>query len=49
MWESGTHVHVQMPTHDMRDAWGRIVALNDGKYNPNPTPPPADGFGQLRG
>ena len=32
----------------MRDAWGRIVALNDVKYNPNSKPPKADGFGQMR-
>lgn len=31
-----------------RDAWGRIVALNDVKYNPNPVPPKSDGFGQNR-
>ena len=32
-----------------RDAWGRIIALNEAKYNPNVKPPAADAFGQLRG
>ena len=31
-----------------RDAWGRIIAMNDVKFNPNETPPPCDALGQLR-
>ena len=32
-----------------RDAWGRIIALNDDKYNPGVvTPPKSDAFGQMR-
>jgi flagellar biosynthesis GTPase FlhF len=31
-----------------RDAWGRIIALNNDKYSPDVTPPKSDGFGQLR-
>lgn len=31
-----------------RDAWGRIIALNDDKYSPDVTPPKSDAFGQLR-
>ena len=31
-----------------RDAWGRIIARNDVKYNPNVSPPKGDAFGQLR-
>ena len=38
---------IEKPTV-MRDAWGRVVATNDVKYSPNPTPPPADAFGQMR-
>lgn len=33
----------------MRDAWGRIVALNGIDYNPNSKPPPANAFGQQQG
>ena len=32
-----------------RDAWGRIIALNDVKYSKSASPPPSDGFGQMRG
>merc|ERR1711924_585953 len=38
---------VEEPTYK-RDYWGRIIAVNDVKYNPNSSPPPADAFGQLR-
>ena len=30
-----------------RDAWGRIIAVNDVKYSPFASAPPADAFGQL--
>ena len=31
-----------------RDAYGRIIAPNDTKFNPNVSPPKADAFGQMR-
>lgn len=31
-----------------RDAWGRIIALNDVKFSQNAKPPPSDSFGQQR-
>ena len=31
-----------------RDAYGRSIAPNDTKYNPNVSPPKADAFGQMR-
>ena len=32
----------------LRDPWGRIIATNDVKYNPNARQPANDGFGQMR-